>query len=142
MRCGHRTPRFPTVPPVRHMPSKRTACNGCTRQVRLQVTTHTSAFPAWLSADNYSVAQSPLLHSRDLVHDYVASMRKGKIGTGIYFQLYYDYWGGFLHGKMQPNGDGAPKLTAEQFFDVATQQLEEIWDPQRYGNHTELWCFS
>ena len=49
-----------------------------------------------------------------------------------------DYWGGFLHGKMSPNGLGAPKLSATEFFDVAIQQLEEVWGP-KYGDHTELW---
>jgi alpha-L-fucosidase len=88
---------------------------------------------------NYSIRESPLLRSRDLLRDYVQAMRKGGIGTGIYFQLFYDYWGGYLHGKMQPNGEGAPKLTAEQYFDVTTQQLAEVWDPAMYGNHTELW---
>ena len=76
----------------------------------------------------------------DIMRDYVDTMRAGGIGTGVYFQLFYDYWGGYLHGKQEPNGPGAPKLTAEQYFDVATQQLAEVWG--NYGNHTELWCAS
>ena len=72
------------------------------------------------------------------MRDYVSAMRAGGIGTGVYFQLFYDYWGGYLHGKQQPNGVGAPKLTAAEYFDVAIQQLEEVWGPA-YGNHTELW---
>ena len=40
-------------------------------------------------------------------------------------------WGGYLHGKMSPNGLGGPKLTAEQYrgtsiFNVTTQQLAEV----------------
>ena len=87
---------------------------------------------------NYSVRESPLLKSRDIVGEYVATMRKAGIGAGIYFQLFYDYWGGYLHGKMSPNGLGGPKLTAEQYFNVTTQQLAEVWG--NYGNMTELWC--
>ena len=87
---------------------------------------------------NYSVWKSPLLKSTDVMRDYVSAMRAGGIGTGVYFQLFYDYWGGYLHGKQQPNGVGAPKLTAAEYFDVAIQQLEEVWGPA-YGNHTELW---
>ena len=40
---------------------------------------------------------------------------------------------------MSPNGPGAPKLSAEEYFNVTTQMLAEVWDPARYGNHTELW---
>jgi hypothetical protein len=86
---------------------------------------------------NYSVWKSPRLGTSDIMRDYVLEMRAGGIGTGVYFQLYYDYWAGFLHGKMQPNGPGAPKLTAQQYFDLAIKQLEEVWGD--YGNHTELW---
>lgn len=78
------------------------------------------------NAYNYSVAQSPLLGTKDIMRSYVDAMRAANIGTGVYFQLEYDYWGGFLHGKMSPNGPGAPKLTAEQFFNTTTQMLAEI----------------
>jgi hypothetical protein len=40
---------------------------------------------------------------------------------------------------MEPNGAGAPKLTAEQYFNVTIQQLREVWDPRKYGAMTELW---
>jgi len=90
-------------------------------------------------AYNYSVAQSPLLTSKDILKDYVEHMRAAGIGTGVYFQLVYDYWGGFLHGKMAPNGPTAPKLSAEQYFGVVIEQLGEIWNASDYGNHTELW---
>ena len=107
------------------------------------------------------MAQSPLLGTKDIMRTYVDAMRAADIGTGVYFQLEYDYWGGFLHGKMSPNGPGAPKLTgkttsnqeiydrtacpemdcgvipAEQYFNVTTQMLAEIWG--EYGDHTELW---
>jgi alpha-L-fucosidase len=88
---------------------------------------------------NYSTAQSPLLGMPDIMRAYVDAMTASNIGTGVYFQLEYDYWGGFLHGSMSPNGPGAPKLSAEEYFNVTTQMLAEVWDPDRYGNHTELW---
>lgn len=84
---------------------------------------------------NYTTAQSPLLGVPDVMRAYVDAMTTANIGTGVYFQLEYDYWGGFLHGKMSPNGPGAPKLSAEQYFNVTTQMLAEVWDPSRYGNH-------
>jgi hypothetical protein len=48
---------------------------------------------------NYSVRESPLLGSKDIMADYIEAMRAAGIGTGVYFQLFYDYWGGYLHGK-------------------------------------------
>ena len=37
---------------------------------------------------NYSVAQSPLLKTRDVMRSYVDAMRAHGIGTGVYFQLF------------------------------------------------------
>eukprot|EP00658_Telonema_sp_P-2_P017176 TRINITY_DN16644_c0_g1_i5.p1 TRINITY_DN16644_c0_g1~~TRINITY_DN16644_c0_g1_i5.p1 ORF type:complete len:283 (-),score=61.68 TRINITY_DN16644_c0_g1_i5:801-1649(-) len=86
---------------------------------------------------NYSVSDSPMLGSDDLMRDYTDTMRAAGIGTGVYFQLFYDYWLGYLHGSIQPNGPTAPKLTADQFFNVSLQMLQELWG--NYGPMSELW---
>jgi hypothetical protein len=45
------------------------------------------------TAYNYSTAQSPLLGTSDIMRSYVDAMQGAGIGTGVYFQLEYDYWG-------------------------------------------------
>eukprot|EP00755_Sulcionema_specki_P028936 Sspe_Gene.91007::Locus_62490_Transcript_1_2_Confidence_0.667_Length_1554::g.91007::m.91007 len=85
---------------------------------------------------NYTVRESQLA-GHDVLREYMEAMRGGGVRPGLYFQLAYDYWLGWQHGKMAPNGEGAPKLTPSQFFAVSQSLLGEVWGG--YGDYTELW---
>jgi len=82
---------------------------------------------------------------RDIAREFAEACEQNDIGHGFYYNIENNYYLCWTAGRRDPkcsNGtdpelDNRHNLTEWQFYNLAYEQLTELWS--NYGNFTELW---
>ena len=86
---------------------------------------------------NYSIENSPL-KGRDLVKEFVTTMRQYDIQPGIYYSLGNNFYLNVLNRQRAGNPKpGQVQLSMSDYYEVVQQQLKELWTG--YGQLAEIW---
>ena len=98
-----------------------------------------TSFPEFNFTWSYSVKNSPWMGGKgDIARLFVDACKKYGIKPGFYHGLENNAFLNVRNGKVQPNPQpGQAKLTQEQYVQVVTQNLRQLWT--NYGQLAEVW---